>query len=86
MRSIFAALVAFVFVCGGLACGSADTPLDANTRQTIDSLSTAEIRLLRVELDSQCQTARMTVLPQMVDSIKRVREREIAEQLRTIPK
>lgn len=68
------------------ACGSPGTPLDANTRQTIDSLSTVEIRLLRVELDSLCQLARNTQVPQMVDSIKAVRLREIQEQLKTIPR
>ena len=86
MRSFFAAITVFAALCGWLACGSADTPLDANTRQTIDSLSTAEIRLVRVELDSQCQMAQVTVVPQMVDSIKKVRLREIEEQLKTIPK
>ncbi len=86
MRFIFAAIITFISVCGWLSCGSAETPLDANTRQTIDSLATAEIRVLRIELDSQCQMARVTVVPQMVDSIKRVRLREIEEQLRTIPK
>ncbi len=86
MRFFFAAIFALVSVCSWLSCGSAETPLDANTRQTIDSLATAEIRLLRVELDSQCQMARVTVLPQLVDSIKQVRQREIEAQLRTIPK
>jgi len=86
MRFFFPAIIALVSLCGWLSCGSAETPLDANTRQTIDSLATAEIRLLRVELDSQCQMARVTVLPQLVDSIKQLRLREIEEQLRTIPK
>lgn len=86
MRFFFPAILAFVSVCGWLSCGSAETPLDANTRQEIDSLATAEIRLLRVELDSQCQMARVTVVPQMVDSIRQVRMREIDAQLKTIPK
>ncbi|MCA0235803.1 MAG: hypothetical protein LCH81_05425 [Bacteroidetes bacterium] len=67
-------------------CGSSETPLDAKTREAIDSLSTAEIRLLRVELDSQCQMARVTQMPQLVDSIKQVRLREIQEQLKTVPR
>ncbi|MBK8427148.1 MAG: hypothetical protein IPL27_14750 [Lewinellaceae bacterium] len=86
MRFFFPAIIAFISVCGWLSCGSAETPLDANTRQAIDSLATAEIRVQRVELDSQCQMARVTVLPQLVDSIKQIRLREIEEQLRTIPK
>ncbi len=86
MRSFFAAIVVLLSISGWSACGSAETPLDANTRQTIDSLSTAEIRLLRVELDSQCQMAKVTVIPHLVDSIKKVRLREIDEQLKTIPK
>jgi len=86
MRHFFAAIIAFLPVCSWLSCGIAETPLDANTRQAIDSLSTAEIRVLRVELDSQCQMARVTVVPQLVDSIKQLRLREIEEQLRSIPK
>lgn len=68
------------------ACEGSETPLDAKTREAIDSLSTAEIRLLRVELDSQCQMARVTQMPHLVDSIRQVRLREIQEQLKTIPK
>jgi hypothetical protein len=69
-----------------LACGGSETPLDAKTREAIDSLSTAEIRVLRIELDSQCQMARVTQMPQLVDSIKQVRLSEIQAQLKTIPK
>lgn len=88
MRSItsFPLLFILLIAASWNACGNANTPLDANTRQTIDSLSTTEIRLLRVELDSQCQLARTTQMPHMVDSIKAVRLREIQEQLKTIPK
>lgn len=75
-----------IFSVNGCSCGSAETPLDANTRQTIDSLSTSEIRLLRVELDSQCQLARTTQIPHLIDSIKQRRLYEIQEQLKTIPK
>ncbi|MCC6283150.1 MAG: hypothetical protein IT262_21260 [Saprospiraceae bacterium] len=86
MRSFFASIAVLGSLCGWLACGSAETPLDANTRQAIDSLTTAEIRVLRVELDSQCQRDRLTIVPQMVDSIKQVRLREIDAQLKTIPR
>ena len=68
------------------ACDGPNTPLDAVTRQTIDSIATAEIRLARVELDSLCQLQQTTVLPLLVDSIKQKRLQEIQQQLKTIPK
>ncbi|MBL7781496.1 MAG: hypothetical protein JNM22_09800 [Saprospiraceae bacterium] len=86
----FGAAFLFVVLLGLIAgtsgCGSSETPLDAKTREAIDSLSTAQIRVLRVELDSQCQMARVTQMPHLVDSIKQVRLREIQEQLKTVPR
>lgn len=68
------------------ACGNVpDPPLDADTRQRIDSISAAQIRNLRLVLDSQCRSERATLLPVMMDSIRKVRLREIEEKLRTIP-
>lgn len=84
---IILVFVALACIATGTAgCGNSETPLDAKTREAIDSLSTAEIRLLRVELDSQCQMARVTEMPHLVDSIKQVRLREIQEQLKTVPR
>lgn len=68
------------------ACGSPNTPLDADTRQAIDSISQAQINIARQELDTLCQQRRLTDLPRMVDSIKQHRLREIQEQLKTVPK
>lgn len=68
------------------ACSGSNQPLDAATRQAVDSLSTAQIRQARADLDSLCLQQRTTVLPQMVDSIKKHRLREIEEQLKTVPK
>ncbi len=68
------------------ACGNPNTPLDAGTRQRIDSTAAAQIRLAREELDSLCKLQQKTVLPQLVDSIKKKRLREIQEQLKTVPK
>jgi hypothetical protein len=77
----------FLFWCGLLAsCDGADTPLDADTRQRIDSTSSAQIRLARLEIDSLCLVQRTTVLPRLVDSIKQKRLQEIERQLRTVPK
>lgn len=70
-----------------LACGGGSTtPLDAGTRQVIDSIAAAEIRQARLEIDSLCQLERTTTLPHLVDSIKQKRIREIQEQLKTVPK
>ncbi len=68
------------------ACDGPNTPIDAVTRQTIDSIATVEIRLARVQLDSLCQLQQTTVLPLLVDSIKQKRLQEIQQQLKTIPK
>jgi hypothetical protein len=68
------------------SCGSPETPLDADTRQMIDSITSAQISLARMELDSLCQQRRAAELPHLVDSIKEVRLREIQEQLKTVPK
>lgn len=79
-----------LWCCIGVAtlwgCDGPDTPLDAATRQTIDSLSAAEIRRARAEIDSLCQLQQSTVLPLLVDSIKQKRMQEIQQQLKTIPK
>lgn len=85
MRPFIAMLLIFSAL-SWWACGGTETPIDANTRQTIDSLSTAAIRQLRMEMDSQCHLAQTTQIPHLVDSIKQVRLREIEAQLRTIPK
>lgn len=68
------------------ACGNPDTPIDADSRQAIDSISSSQISLARMELDSLCQQRRATELPRLVDSIKQVRLREIQEQMKTVPK
>lgn len=68
------------------ACNNSNTPLDADTRQAIDSLAAQQIRQARAEMDSLCKQRNLTQLPQLVDSMKKVRLREIQEQLRTVPK
>ncbi len=67
-------------------CDSASTPLDADTRDRIDSLSAMGIRQAHQEMDSLCQLQRKTVLPHLVDSIKQKRLREIEQQLKTVPR
>lgn len=68
------------------ACGNPNTPLDAGTRNRIDSTAAAQIRIASVELDSLCKLQHETVLPQLVDSIKQKRLSEIREQLKSVPK
>jgi hypothetical protein len=67
------------------ACDATNKPLDAETRQVIDSISTAQIRQARLELDSVCLSQRTTVLPYLIDSIKQKRLKEIEEKLKTVP-
>ncbi len=68
------------------ACGATETPLDADTRKAIDSISTVRIRIVRASLDSLCRQNRVTVLPHMIDSLRQVRVSEIERQLKTVPK
>lgn len=68
------------------ACGGPNTPLDAGTRQAIDSIAAAEVRQARMDIDSLCKLDRTILLPRLVDSIKQKRVREIQEQLKTVPK
>ncbi len=69
-----------------VSCDSQNRPMDASTRSRIDSIANAQIAIAQVQHDSTCKAARITVLPQLVDSIKKVRLREIEEQLKTVPK
>jgi GNAT superfamily N-acetyltransferase len=64
------------------SCEGQEKPLDADTRQIIDSISTDQIRIARQELDSLCQLSKTTTLPRLIDSIKAVRKREIEEKLK----
>jgi len=67
------------------ACGAGgNKALDAKTRQAIDSISAEQIRLARIDLDSQCIQQRITELPLLVDSIRDVREKQIREKLKGI--
>lgn len=68
------------------ACGGSGAPLDANTRQRIDSTSAAQINQARKELDSLCLQQRSTLLPQLIDSIKQKRRGEIQAQMKTVPR
>jgi hypothetical protein len=83
MRTAYCCLLLLLLLT---ACGDSNAPLDARTRQAIDSISSAEIALARRELDTLCQQSRLTELPRLVDSIKQHRLREIEEQLKTIPR
>lgn len=68
------------------ACGGSDAPLDADTRQKIDSTANSQIRLAHIEIDSMCALRERTDLPRLVDSFKQLRLREIREQMKTVPK
>ena len=68
------------------ACSSPNTPLDAETRRAIDSISAYQINLARTELDTLCKQLRISETPRLVDSIKQIRLREIEKQLKTVPR
>ena len=67
-------------------CGPSGTPLDAETRLEIDTTASNQILYVRKEMDSICRDYERQNLKALVDSIKKVREEEIARQLKTIPR
>lgn len=80
-NGVIAALCLFI-----AACGAPNAPLDADIRQRIDSIVTAQNRAAQLQIDTMCKRALVTELPHLVDSIKKVRQQEIAEQLKLVPK
>jgi hypothetical protein len=89
LKYLFATPVCCCLLGSGLflsSCDNVNAPLDANTRQKIDSSVVAQNKLILKEVDSLCKVQHTTVLPQLVDSIKKVRVKEIEKQLESIPK
>jgi hypothetical protein len=74
--------ISFLFA----SCDNGDRPLDADVKQRIDSLSNVRIREVKAEMDTLCRNQQITVLPLLIDSIKKERKIEIEEALRSIPK
>lgn len=64
------------------ACEVANKPMDADTRQAIDSIVGAKMGATQLELDSLCTVQRNTRLPHLIDSIKQQRLMEIEQQLK----
>ncbi|MEZ4926250.1 MAG: hypothetical protein R3A50_08240 [Saprospiraceae bacterium] len=81
---LFSIALLFLYLVLG-SCNN-NAPLDASIRIAIDSISNAKISKARLEIDSLCTLSEKRDLPKLVDSIKRHREREIEQQLKTIPK
>ena len=73
-------LIVWLSACNG------KVPLDAPTRNAIDSTATAHIAKARVEIDSMCAVTEQNKMPFWIDSIKKIRLQEIEEKLKTIPK
>jgi hypothetical protein len=68
------------------SCDNGDRPLDADVKQRIDSLSNVRIREVKAEMDTLCKRQHLTVLPLLIDSIKKERKIEIENALKSIPK
>lgn len=81
-RMLVPALVLLFAACEN----PAQKPLDAKTRRLVDSLAAAGIRQQRFETDSLCLQERTRRLPQITDSLKQVRRREIEAKMRTTPR
>lgn len=79
--------LAIMFISGFFAaCEGSSAPMDAETRQAIDSIATAQISTLRVQLDTQCAQRHRTELPLLIDSIRQKRLKEINEKLKGVVK
>jgi hypothetical protein len=79
---IFFSLNGCFFACSDLS----KKPLDAASRRAVDSLATLGIQQTRLQIDSIYKDARVSRMPQVLDSIRQQRLREIEEQLRSIPR
>lgn len=76
-----------LFATGALAafapaCEVTTKPMDADTRQAIDSIVGAKMGTAQLELDSLCTVESNTRLPHLIDSIKQQRLMEIEQQLK----
>lgn len=69
------------------ACGDLSRkPLDARTREVIDSTANTQSRLAREAIDSFYKTNHDRLLHYYMDSLTMVRRREIEEQMRSVKK
>ncbi|MCS6928710.1 MAG: hypothetical protein NZM43_04345 [Saprospiraceae bacterium] len=66
-------------------CTDVHTPLDPKVRHRIDSTYLVRLQKVREELDSLCAQERLRRLPELMDSIRRRRLREIEQKLRPLP-
>ena len=77
-------LTFFLFSLLSSSCSNEGEPLDSKAKRAIDSISTAQIRTLRHELDSLCVLEKKQNIERLVDSIKEERRREINELTKSL--
>lgn len=83
---VFVKYTVFILLVLLAACSGTERPLDAKERQRIDSISTAQIQVLRRQIDSSCLAAQTNELPRLVDSLLAERRREIQQMLKDLPR
>ncbi len=86
MMRLSAYLSCLGVACLLAACELPTKPIDADTRQAIDSIAGSQTVMAQMQMDSLCNLDRQTKLPLLVDSIKQHRMAEIEAQLRGVPK
>ncbi len=74
---LLAVLLLVVSSCGDLI----KKPIDAKTRDLIDSIASAQCRQVRIELDTFYNQNHHVLMKKMMDSLTIERRREIAEQI-----
>jgi hypothetical protein len=72
-------LAATVLLC---ACSRDREPFTAEMRFQVDSVSSARIRDLRTQIDSQCAADQRQLLPVLADSIYKVRKAQMEAKLK----
>jgi hypothetical protein len=76
---IFAAMLCFVSGCDNFT----KKPLDAHSREQIDSISNAQCRQIRADLDSFYRQNHAILLEKTMDSLKIERRKEIDAQIKS---
>jgi hypothetical protein len=80
--NFFIILAPWVFI----HCENNNTPLDAESRQRIDSTVIVTNKATETEIDSLCKISLTTDLNRLADSMKSVRKKEIKSTLNNLPK
>lgn len=75
-------ILLFLLLCGFSACDDNGSALDYRTKDAIDSLTNKQISEIGMQMDKWCKDSFDVLVQRSVDSILKVREREIQETIK----